>query len=70
MKEDYFEITNSISAYQEQIVSLLDLIQCSGESVDMKSVRTAAEMVVNLFDDMMDEVDKLKEKYKVLGENK
>lgn len=64
MKEDYFEITNSISAYQEQIVSLLDLIQCSDESVDMKSVRTAAEIVVNLFDDMMDEVDKLKEKYK------
>lgn len=64
MKEKYFEITNSISAYQEQIVSLLDLIQCSDESVDLKSVRTAAEIVVNLFDDMMDEVDKLKENYK------
>lgn len=48
-----------IDALSEQITALLDLMQECSESTDIKTIKTAAEMCVTLYMDLMAEVDKI-----------
>lgn len=53
---------NIISCLSEQIDGLLDLIACTDEEcVDIKSIKTGAEMVETLHLELMQEVEKLHE---------
>lgn len=56
---------NVINALSEQMMALLDLIECAHEEcTDIKSMKTAAEMVLNMHDELMQEVNLIEEEYK------
>lgn len=58
------EHMNIIDALSLQITALLDLIQCSGDSADISSIRVASEMCLTMHDELMGEVDKIAEEIK------
>ena len=55
------EILNTIDALSDQISALLDLMMMTDDNVDIKSIHTASEMCLTLHDELMVEVNKLKE---------
>ena len=61
------EHMNIIDALSDQITALLDLIHCSGDSVDISSIRVASEMCLTMHDELMGEVDMIAEELKGKG---
>lgn len=55
---DSFDI---IDALAEQITALLDLLQGCNKYTDIRTVNTASEMTLNMFEDIMVEVGKIRE---------
>ena len=62
-----FDISNKIDTLSDQITALLDLIHCSGDSVDISSIRVASEMCLTMHDELMVEVDMIAEELKGKG---
>lgn len=60
--KNIIESLNIIDALSDQIEAILDLLQGCGESTDIKTVNTAAEMTVTMFDDLMSEVREIAER--------
>ena len=53
------ESLNIIYALSDQISAILDLLQMSEDSVDIKSVKTASEMCMTMHQELMAEVEKI-----------
>lgn len=62
--EHFIEHINIIDALAEQISALLDLMAMAGESTDMRSVNSAADQTLNMFDELMAEVEKIEDEWK------
>lgn len=56
-----WDAINTCDALADQITALLNLMQAADVTVDRKSVRSAAEMCMTMFDELMEEVNKLSE---------
>ena len=56
---EHISIINTLSL---QITALLELMQCSGDSADISSIRIASEMCLTMHDELMAEVDKISKK--------
>ena len=50
------EMANIVDVYNDQISAMLDLLQGCDESTDIRTVRTAAEMTLTLFEDMVSDI--------------
>ena len=54
------EHLNMINTLHDQIEALLDLMQCADrDCTDIKSINIASEMCLTMFDELMDEVEKI-----------
>ena len=62
--EHFIEHINIIDALAEQISAILDLMAMAGESTDMRSVNSAAEQTLNMFDELMVEIEKIENEWK------
>ena len=58
------EHMNTIDILSDQITALLELMQCSGDSADISSIRVASEMCLTMHDELMAEVDKISKEIK------
>ena len=58
------EHINKINILSDQITALLELMQCSGDSADISSIRVASEMCLTMHDELMAEVDKISKEIK------
>lgn len=58
------EHLNIINALSDQIEALLDLISMSEDSVRHQSVITAAEMALNMHDELMAEIKKIENEWR------
>lgn len=54
------EHIQTIKCYADQIEALLDLMQTT-KGADIDSINVAAEMCMNMFYDLMDEVERMKD---------
>lgn len=59
-----FESINTIYVLSDQISAILDLLQMSEDSVDIKSVKTASEMCMTMHEELMEEVKKIETEWK------
>ena len=55
---------NTIDTLSDQITALLDLMMMAEEDVDIKSIKTASEMCLNMHNELMAEVDKISREIK------
>ena len=53
------EHMNVIDTLSDQITALLELMQCSGDSADISSIRVASEMCLTMHDELMIEIHKI-----------
>ena len=60
------EHINVIDALGEQISALLDLMQCAEDSVDIRSIWSAAEMCSTMHDELMAEIEKIQDDWQAL----
>ena len=51
------EHISKINILSLQITALLELMQCSGDSADISSIRIASEMCLTMHDELMAEID-------------
>lgn len=59
-----FESINTIYVLSDQISAILDLLQMSEDSVDIKSVKIASEMCMTMHEELMEEVKKIETEWK------
>lgn len=64
MDDEFIENINVIDALADQIQALLDLMAVSEDSVDMRSIKTASEMCLNMHIELMDEIKKIQKAWK------
>ena len=61
---------NTIDTLSDQITALLDLMMLAEESVDIQSIKTASEMCLTMYDELMAEVDKMSREIKTQEKSK
>lgn len=68
--ERMIEHLNIIGALNEQICALLDLMMMTEKSIDIASIKSASEMVLNMQDELMEEVYEIEKDWREENEKK